>query len=108
VTIASAAIMLLLVMDPLATPLMAGPSAIAVVLLMASKDPSRILDWSLAILIAWLITAAVLLCAHYLARFLGKRGTVATQRLMGMILTAISVQMFLSGLEAYMESLRSP
>ena len=91
---------------PLATPLIAGPSAIAVVLLMASKDPSRMLQWTLAIFVAWFITLVVLLLANVITLRLGKPLISGIQRLTGMILTAISVQIFLSALERYFPSLQ--
>jgi len=87
---------------PLAVPLIAGPSAIATVILIASRDPERWLDWLLALLLAWLITSAVVLLATPLSRLLGKRGTNAMARLMGLLLTGIAVQMFLSGLRHFL------
>mgnify|MGYP001085749266 CR=1 FL=1 len=82
---------------PLAVPLVAGPSAMAVLLLFVTKEPDRLGTWSLALLLAWLVTALILLAAPQLKRLLGQRGLIATERLMGMLLVAISVQMFLDG-----------
>lgn len=82
---------------PLAVPLVAGPSAMAVLLLFVTKEPDRLGTWSLALLLAWLVTALILLAATQLKRLLGQRGLIATERLMGMLLVAISVQMFLDG-----------
>lgn len=86
---------------PLAVPLVAGPSAIATVLLFVTQESQKIGQWFLAILIASLFSLVVLLSSRYLMRFLGHRGLVATERLMGMILTAVAVQMLLSGIEHY-------
>ena len=82
---------------PLAIPLIAGPSGMAAVMLMGSKDPGRLGDWSLALLIAWVATAAILFSATALYRWLGTRVLTAVERLMGMLLVAISVQMLLDG-----------
>lgn len=87
---------------PLAVPLTAGPSAIAMVLLMVARDPGHLPLLFLAVTLCSLIFLGIMLLSHPLMRVLGKRGLIAVERLMGMILTAISVQMFLSGLLAYM------
>ncbi|MGY0556386.1 MULTISPECIES: MarC family protein [unclassified Lysobacter] len=87
---------------PLAIPLIAGPSGMAAVLLMGSNEPDRLGEWSLALLIAWGVTAAILFSATYLYKWLGSRVLSAVERLMGMLLVAISVQMFLDGLVGYL------
>ena len=87
---------------PLAIPLIAGPSGMAAVMLMGSNEPHRLGEWSLALLLAWAATAAILLCAPLLYRLLGRRALSAVERLMGMLLVAISVQMLLDGLSAYL------
>jgi small neutral amino acid transporter SnatA (MarC family) len=56
----------------------------------------------LALVLAWLATAVILLLGHRLGRSLGQRGMIAIERLMGMVLVAIAVQMFLTGLEEYL------
>jgi len=82
---------------PLAVPYVAGPSALATVLLMTSRDPGRQLEWFLAISAAWLASAAILLMGAKLSQFLGDKGITAIERLMGMVLVASAVQMFLDG-----------
>ena len=88
---------------PMAIPLVAGPSGMAAVMLMGSKEPERLVDWSLALLLAWAATAAILFSATSLYRLLGSRALTAIERLMGMLLVAISVQMLLDGLGLYLE-----
>ena len=88
---------------PLATPLVAGPSVVATLLLLVSSQPAERGRWLLALFIAWAITAAVLLFAPLISRVLREKGTMAVERLMGMLLVMISVQMFLNGLEAYLK-----
>jgi len=87
---------------PMAIPLVAGPSGMAAVMLMGSQEPDRMGAWSLALLIAWAATAAILFSATYLYKWLGGRVLTAIERLMGMVIVAISVQMFLDGLSAYL------
>jgi MarC family membrane protein len=87
---------------PMAIPLIAGPSGMAAVMLMGSNEPGRLTDWTIALLIAWAATAAILFSATVLYRFLGTRVLTALERLMGMLLVAISVQMFLDGLSTYL------
>jgi len=89
---------------PMAIPLVAGPSGMAAVMLMGSNEPGRLGEWSLALLVAWAATAAILFSATYLYKWLGSRVLTAVERLMGMLLVAISVQMFLDGLGAYLRT----
>ncbi len=88
---------------PLAIPLVAGPSGMAAVMLMGSTEPARLGEWSLALLIAWGATAAILFSATVLYRLLGRRALTAIERLMGMLLVALSVQMFLDGIGTYLK-----
>ena len=87
---------------PMAIPLVAGPSGMAAVMLMGSKEPDRLGEWSLALLAAWAATSAILFSATWLYRLLGARALTAIERLMGMLLVAISVQMLLDGLSGYL------
>jgi len=89
---------------PMAIPLVAGPSGMASVMLLGSQEPDRMGDWSLALAIAWFGTALILLSATYLYKMLGPRVLVAVERLMGMLLVAISVQMLLDGVAAYLKA----
>ena len=86
---------------PMAIPLVAGPSGMAAVMLLGSQHPGRMGDWTLALVLAWGGTAALLFSATYLYKVLGMRVLVAVERLMGMLLVAISVQMLLDGVATY-------
>ncbi len=86
---------------PLAVPFVAGPSAMASVLLISSGEPERRLEWLLALLLAWAITGTTLYLASDLRRLLGDRVLTAVERLMGMILVAISVQMLMTGIAKF-------
>ena len=90
---------------PLAIPMVAGPSAMAVIMLLATNEPDRMTEWLLALLAAWFISSVILVSATGLKRFLGQRGLIAIERLMGMLLIAISVQMLLEGISAYVAEL---
>ena len=87
---------------PLAVPMVAGPSAMAVVMLMATNNPERMTEWVLALMAAWTVSSVILLSATGLKRFLGKRGLIAMERLMGMLLIALAVQMLLEGVSSYL------
>jgi small neutral amino acid transporter SnatA (MarC family) len=87
---------------PLAIPMVAGPSGMAAVMLMGSQEPDRMGAWSLALMIAWAATAALLFSATYLYKWLGLRVLTAIERLMGMVIVAISVQMLLDGITTYL------
>jgi MarC family membrane protein len=82
---------------PLAVPAIAGPSALAAVMLMASRNPEHMVTWTLAITIGMVVTTSVLLAAPWLQRVLGAQVMTAFERLMGMLLTAVSVEMLLTG-----------
>jgi multiple antibiotic resistance protein len=87
---------------PMAIPLVAGPSGMAAVILMGSSEPNRLSEWSLALFLAWLATAIILFSATYLYKVLGTRVLTAVERLMGMLLVTLSVQMFLDGVAGYL------
>lgn len=89
---------------PMAIPGVAGPSAMAAVMLLANSNPGRRTDWSTALFLAWLATALILLSSTYLYRWLGRSVLTAMERLMGMLLVALSVQMFLDGVVAYVRA----
>jgi multiple antibiotic resistance protein len=87
---------------PLAVPYLAGPSAVATVMLMVTREPQRWLDWLLATLLAWFAAAVILYWGAALCRLLGERGLTAIERLMGMLLTAVAVQMTMNGVRAFL------
>jgi len=86
---------------PLAVPLLAGPSAMATVLLLASRQPGRLLEGVGALVVAMLVSGAVLLAAGRIRRLLGDSVVAALEKLMGLVLTAIAVEMILAGLKRY-------
>lgn len=88
---------------PMAIPLVAGPSGMASVMLLGSQQPGRMGDWSLALFIAWAATAVILFSATGLYKVLGQPVLIAIERLMGMLLVAISVQMLLDGVLTYLK-----
>jgi multiple antibiotic resistance protein len=81
---------------PLAIPSVAGPSAMATVLLLMAREPARWTEWLAALAAACLLSGLILFFSSGLVRLLGERVLVATERLMGMILTTVAVEMFLS------------
>ena len=88
---------------PLAIPLIAGPSLLATLLLFVRSEPDRWFDWLIALLIAWGISSLILLASPFVQKVLKDRGLIAVERLMGMILVALSVQMFLNGVAEYLK-----
>ena len=91
---------------PIAIPYVAGPSSLATVLLMTSREPARWADWALAILLAWGACVPILLAASHLSRVLGKRGLTAVERLMGLVLVTIAVQMLMTGAAQFIARFR--
>ena len=89
---------------PLAIPLVAGPSILATLILLASKHPDQFNVLAIALFIAWALSAIILFSATAMQKYLGKNGMIAIERLMGMILIAIAVQMFLDGIRAFLST----
>jgi multiple antibiotic resistance protein len=87
---------------PLAVPYTAGPSVMATELLLMSQEPQRWPEWLAALCLAWLASAALLLLSSDLRKVLGQRGLTALERLMGMILTIVAVEMLMHGLAQYL------
>jgi small neutral amino acid transporter SnatA (MarC family) len=90
---------------PLAVPYVAGPSVLATELLLMSREPTRWGSWLIALSLAWAATAVIIMLGSRVRAVFGQRGMIAMERLMGMILVAIAVQMFLSGVERYIGQL---
>ncbi len=89
---------------PLAVPMMAGPSSIALILLTSSKYPHATGSIALAVSAAWLASSVILLLSPALLKFMGTKGTRALERLMGLLLILVAVQMFLDGVSTYSAS----
>ena len=86
---------------PLAIPAIAGPSALATVLLLVSREPQRVFEWVAALSLAMLISTLVMISAQGVSHWIGRRGIIAMERLMGLVLTAIAVEMLLAGIERF-------
>jgi len=89
---------------PLAVPLIAGPSAFATILFLVESGPDQRIAGLIAIVIAWAASAAILLTSSFILRVIGKRGILAMERLMGMLLVMLAIQMVLEGGRAFLAS----
>ena len=92
---------------PLAIPFIAGPSAIATVLLLVSREPGRVWEWIGALAVAMAVSAVVLGFAEKIADFLGEQVTLAFERLMGLVLTAMAIEMLLAGIQKFVLTLKA-
>ncbi|HEY7675275.1 MAG TPA: MarC family protein [Burkholderiales bacterium] len=92
---------------PLAIPAIAGPAAIATVILQVSRAPGRLIEWVAAVAIAMAVMLVTMLFAERISRWLGEHALVAFERLMGLLLTAIAVEMLLSGIEGFVRLMQS-
>lgn len=90
---------------PLAVPAIAGPSAMAMVMLLASREPGRLWEWSGALTLAMAMSTIILLAAARLVNALGDRFMAALGRLMGLILSVMAVEMLLEGIRAFAKTL---
>ncbi len=87
---------------PLAVPYTAGPSMLATELLFMSREPERWPVWLGAVVLAWLASASILYFAANLRKLLGDRGLTAVERLMGMLLVVVAVEMLMTGAAEYL------
>ncbi len=85
---------------PLAIPLFVGPSTLAAVLLLQRSSPGHATSLWMAVTVAWAIGGGILLSSTFVYRLLRERGLVAIERLMGMLLVMVAVQMLINGLKA--------
>jgi multiple antibiotic resistance protein len=87
---------------PLAIPLIAGPSTLAALLLFQRTAPTQTVSLFVAVTVAWALSGLILLSSTFFYRVLGPRGLVALERLMGMLLVIVAVQMLLNGVKAFL------
>ena len=90
---------------PLAVPYVAGPSALAAVLFITSREPARRWEWLAALVLAWAVSSLIIALASRLRHVLGDRGLIAMERLMGMVLVAVAVQMLMTGFAQFVGTL---
>lgn len=84
---------------PIATPMIAGPSILTTIMLYAFREPESIKVIS-AILIAWAFSITILFFAQRIKDMVGRRALIALERLMGLLLTMMAVEMLLQGLKS--------
>ena len=90
---------------PLAIPYTAGPSVLATELLLMSREPDRWPAWLAAVCLAWIAAAVILFLASDLRKVLGDRGLTALERLMGMVLVIVAVEMLMNGVAQYLRTI---
>ncbi len=93
---------------PLAIPAIAGPSALATVLLLVSQQPERRMEWVAALCVTMAISAVVLVSAERIQRLIGSRLTTAVERLMGLVLVSVAIEMMLRGAKTFALQLMHP
>lgn len=87
---------------PLAIPLIAGPAVLAAIILYSYEEKD--LTTCSAIALAWGVSTLILLMSPFLQKILGKRGITAMEKLMGLLLTMVSIEMFMTGITEYAKS----
>ena len=90
---------------PLAIPALAGPSALATVLLFSSETRGDVMIHVAALAAVVVVWLAVFLGAERLQKVLGTQVMTAFERLMGLILAAMSVEMMLGGIREFVKTL---
>lgn len=89
---------------PIATPILTGPGLMTIIMIYSTKEADNI-KISSALILAWVGTLFVLYFSPYLQRILGKRGMVALEQIMGMVLALIAIEMFLGGAGNFIKQL---
>ena len=89
---------------PIALPMVAGPSALATLLVLSKQHSSELSGLTIALLIAWGITSIIMFSAPFLLKILRNKGLLALEKLMGMLLLIMAVQMLLDGIRDYVGS----
>ncbi|MEY4099903.1 MAG: hypothetical protein RL300_1074 [Pseudomonadota bacterium] len=90
---------------PLAIPAIAGPSALATVLLLVSQAPEKRIEWIAALCVTMTVCAVVLVLAERIQRIAGDRFVMALERLMGLVLVAVAIEMLLRGVKIFISQL---
>lgn len=90
---------------PIATPLLSGPGLMSIVMTLSGQHNSWIMVQ--AILLTWVGVTAVMAVAPYLLRLLGKRGLLALEQLMGLVLVMISLNMIIEGFRQFILTFRN-
>lgn len=86
---------------PLAIPLFAGPATMATSILLANENPGHSFSLLAALVLSWAVSSSILLLSSKFSEWLGEKGLLALERLMGIFLTTIAIQMFLSGIQQF-------
>ena len=89
--------------EPLIVPL--AVPALATVLLLVSQAPERRWEWIAALSVTMAVCAVVLVLAERIQRVLGDRFVIAVERLMGLILVAVAVEMLLRGIQEFVQQM---
>ena len=90
---------------PMAIPYIARPSALATVLFIVNREPERWPEWLAAVFGAWLVSGLIILLSGPLSKALGEKGLIAVERLMGMVLVTIAIQMLMNGIAQFISNL---
>ncbi len=85
---------------PIAIPMIAGPSVMAMLILLTQSGPQPVTKWLGPLFLAWGFAAVIMLAAPLLLKVLKEKGLKALERLMGMILVMMAVQMLINGFKA--------
>ena len=93
---------------PLAVPTIAGPSALATVLLLATRNPGGFWTVFAAVALSMGLSTLILISSGTIAKIVGRRVLTAAERLMGLILAAVAVEMFLQGIRTFVLTFRCP
>jgi multiple antibiotic resistance protein len=84
---------------PIATPLLSGGGVFTLIMILSKQAP--LANVSLAILLAWIPVIIIVVASVYLQKILGKRGLIAIEQFMGMLLMMMAIQLLTRGLHTF-------
>lgn len=84
---------------PIAMPMIAGPGALATIMVLVQTNQEHLVSLFVSLSLAWIVSASILLFSPMLYKVLKNKGLTALERLMGMLLLIMSVQMFIDGIK---------
>lgn len=93
---------------PMAVPLVAGPTTMAMLMLFGNAYPGEMDTWFVALLIAWLASSIILVSSEFLRKLLTDKGLMAVERLMGILLITMAIQMGFNGAKNFFTTAPTP
>lgn len=90
---------------PIATPMITGGGVLSTIMIIAEQEKND-MNILLAACVAWIAVTIIVVCSSYLNKILGKRGLIAMEQLMGMLLALLAMNIIVGGAQNFMKILQ--